>query len=96
MDSEGTFNVDKERGLLILEDGEGGEDFFTIEDELLIHGSKYMILIREDQEKIGEEEEAGVLRVESREGEEIWTIVEDEREIAMVQKALEERSMGED
>lgn len=91
MDREGTFNVDKERGLLILEDGEGREDYFTILDQLVVQGARYVILVREDQEE--EAEEGGVLRVEMRDGEEVWSIVEDDEEIFMVQRALEEREL---
>lgn len=81
----GRFDVDKERGYLILEEGDGKKDYFTIEEELVVDEKKYFILVRVE----GDQDEGGVLRVDlDGEGQEIWVVVDDEEELAKVEKAL--------
>lgn len=92
----GTFYVDKEQGLLVLEEEDGEKDYYTIHHDVMVEGRRYMILIREGEGEGEQEEEGGVLRVEQRGEEQFFSVVEEERELYMVEKALEEEYVEEE
>ncbi|AZR73621.1 hypothetical protein BBF96_09605 [Anoxybacter fermentans] len=88
MSGVGTFNIDVERGFLILEDDEGHQEKFLIEDDVTVDGKRYLILVHEKEVNLGE---YIALRVEMDEsGEEYLVTIEDEDELMRVQEALDE------
>ncbi|MCK4259762.1 MAG: DUF1292 domain-containing protein [Halanaerobiales bacterium] len=87
MSEKGIFNVDVERGLLILEDEDGNEEKFIIEDEIEFDGKRYLILCHEEETDLGE---YIALRVEKDEnGEEFMMTIEDDDELNRLQEELD-------
>ncbi len=96
MSKDGTFNVDLEKGFLILEDEEGNEGKFIIEDEVEVDGKRYLILCHEEEVDLGE---YVALRIETDEnGEEYMVTLEDEDELSRLQEELDKmfEEFGED
>lgn len=87
-ENNGTFNIDIEKGFLILEDEEGHKEKFYIEDEVEVDEKRYLILCHEEEVDLGE---YVAVRVENDEnGEEYLVTIEDETELARLQEALDE------
>ncbi|MGM0470816.1 MAG: DUF1292 domain-containing protein [Bacillota bacterium] len=89
MSNEGKIKqFDPEEGTLILEEVDGEEVEFAIEDELEIEDDKYFILVREDEMEVGE---GYALRLDKADnGDLILVPVDTEEELAKVQVELEE------
>ena len=84
----GSFSIDAEQGFLVLEDEEGNQARFFIEDDLDLKGKRYLILCHEEEQDTGE---YIALRVgEDDEGDTYLTTVEDETELNRIQEALDE------
>lgn len=88
MNNSGTFNIDAEKGFLVLEDDEGNRERFVIEDDVETEGHRYLILCHEEEVNMGE---YVAVRVETdEEGEEYLVTIEDEEELTRLQLALDE------
>lgn len=88
MNNSGTFNIDAEKGFLVLEDDEGNRERFVIEDDVENEGHRYLILCHEEEVNMGE---YVAVRVETdEEGEEYLVTIEDEEELTRLQEALDE------
>lgn len=90
-ETEGLFWIDEDKGQVVLEDAEGNEERFKIERELSHKGFIYLLLVKDTEETEGEEpEEVGVLKMElDEEGNEVWTVVDDEEELDELQEIVD-------
>ncbi|MBM7624657.1 DUF1292 domain-containing protein [Sporohalobacter salinus] len=78
---------DPEEGIVVLEEMDGEEIKFSIEEEVEIDDNKYFILVREDELDVGE---GYALRLdEDDNGDLILVPVDSEEELIKVQNALE-------
>jgi hypothetical protein len=83
MMSNGKFWIDEEEKELVLSDGTG-ESRFIIEDDLIIDGVKYLIIV---DARAGENADATVVKIINEGEEEIIIPVEEEEEFEKVQAA---------
>jgi hypothetical protein len=81
--SDGKFWIDEEEKELVLSDGTG-ESRFIIEDDLVIEGVKYLIII---DARAGEKADATVVKIINEGEEEIIIPVEEKEEFEKVQAA---------
>jgi len=81
--SDGKFWIDEDQKELVLSDGTG-ESRFIIEDDLVIDGVKYLIIV---DARAGENADATVVKITNEGEEEIITPVEEEDEFEKVQAA---------
>lgn len=79
--SNGKFWIDEEEKELVLSD-EHGESRFIIEDDLVIDGVKYLIII---DARAGEDADATVVKIFNEGEEEIIIPVEEKEEFEKVQ-----------
>lgn len=85
----GTFDVDIEKGFLVLEDEKGNKEKFVIEDDVMINEQRYLILCHEEEMDLGE---YIALRVEEDEdGESFLATIENEKELGQIQGWLDEQ-----
>lgn len=78
---------DSEEGVIILEEMDGEQIKFMIEEEVEIEEDKYFILVKEDELDVGE---GYALRLdEDDDGDLVLVPVDSERELIKVQTALE-------
>ncbi|ADQ14885.1 DUF1292 domain-containing protein [Halanaerobium hydrogeniformans] len=78
--SDGQFWIDEEKKQLVLSDGES-ESRFYIEDDLIIEGTKYLIIVDSEGD---EDTAATVIKIINEGGEELIAPVEDEEEFKKV------------
>lgn len=78
--SEGKFWIDEEEKELVLSD-ENGESRFIIEDDLIVDGIKYLVIV---DARAGENADAFVVKIITEGEEEIIAPVEDEAEFEKV------------
>jgi len=81
--SDGKFWIDEGKKELVLSDGTG-ESRFIIEDDLVIDGIKYLIIV---DARAGENADATVVKILNEGEEEIITPVEEKEEFEKVQAA---------
>lgn len=87
-EKNGTFNIDVEKGFLVLEDEDGNKEKFYIEDDIEVDAKRYLILCHEDEVDLNE---FVAVRVETDEnGEEYLVTIEEEEELERLQDALDE------
>ena len=80
--SDGQFWIDEEKKELVLSDGEN-ESRFYIEEDLVIEGTKYLIIVESGADK---NEAATVVKILNEGDEEIIIPVEDEDEFKKVEE----------
>lgn len=80
--SDGQFWIDEEKKELVLSDGEN-ESRFYIEEDLVIEGTKYLIIVESGADK---DEAATVVKILNEGDEEIIIPVEDEDEFKKVEE----------
>jgi len=80
--SDGQFWIDEEKKELVLSDGEN-ENRFYIEEDLVIEGTKYLIIVESGADK---NEAATVVKILNEGDEEIIIPVEDEDEFKKVEE----------
>ncbi|MCC3143709.1 DUF1292 domain-containing protein [Halanaerobium sp. Z-7514] len=78
--SDGQFWIDEEKKQLVLSDGES-ESRFYIEDDLVIDGTKYLIIVDSEGDK---DSAATVIKIVNEGEEELIVPVEDEEEFNKV------------
>ena len=78
--SDGQFWIDEEKKQLVLSDGES-ESRFYIEDDLVIDGTKYLIIVDSEGDK---DSAATVIKIVNEGEEELIVPVEDEEEFNQV------------
>lgn len=78
--SDGQFWIDEEKKQLVLSDGES-ESRFYIEDDMVIEGTKYLIIVDSEGDK---ESAATVIKIVNEGEEEVIIPVEDEEEFNKV------------
>ena len=81
--SNGKFWIDEDKKELVLSDGKGESRFF-IEDDLVIDGVKYLIVV---DARAGENADATVIKILNEGEEEIIIPVEEKEEFEKVQAA---------
>lgn len=79
--SDGKFWIDEDKKELVLSDGSGESRFF-IEDDLVIDGVKYLIVV---DARAGENADATVIKILNEGEEEIIAPVEEKEEFEKVQ-----------
>ncbi|CCU79409.1 conserved hypothetical protein [Halanaerobium saccharolyticum subsp. saccharolyticum DSM 6643] len=79
--SNGKFWIDEDKKELVLSDGKGESRFF-IEDDLVIDGVKYLIVV---DARAGENADATVIKILNEGEEEIIVPVEEKEEFEKVQ-----------
>lgn len=79
--SNGKFWIDEDKKELVLSDGKG-ESRFIIEDDLVIDGVKYLIVV---DARAGENADATVIKILNEGEEEIIAPVEEKEEFEKVQ-----------
>jgi hypothetical protein len=79
--SNGKFWIDEDKKELVLSDGNGESRFF-IEDDLVIDGVKYLIVV---DARAGENADATVIKILNEGEEEIIVPVEEKEEFEKVQ-----------
>ncbi|SKA04525.1 DUF1292 domain-containing protein [Selenihalanaerobacter shriftii] len=88
MAEEGKINkFNLEEGVAVLEEVDGTEIKFSIEDELEIEGNQYFILVREDELDLGEGYALKLTTDDS--GTEVLLPIDNEEELAKVQNEIE-------
>jgi uncharacterized protein YrzB (UPF0473 family) len=79
--SNGKFWIDEDKKELVLSDGKG-ESRFIIEEDLIIDGVKYLIIV---DVRAKEDADALVIKILNEDGEEIIVPVDTEEEFEKVQ-----------
>jgi hypothetical protein len=88
MEEEGKITkFDLEEKIAIIEEVDGTEIRFSIEDELEIEDDKYFILVKEDELELGEG--YALKLTKDDEGMEVLVPVRNEKELLKVQNKLE-------
>lgn len=91
-ENEGFIEIEEQSGRIILKEADGSENVFIFDSELEVGEKRYIILIPEEELETEDdltEQEAVVFRIEEDEnGDEIWTTIDDEEELALVEEAL--------
>ncbi|ADQ40641.1 protein of unknown function DUF1292 [Caldicellulosiruptor acetigenus I77R1B] len=83
--------------VVTLVDEEGREISFEMLDKVNYNGNDYIVLLPlEEMEKEDEEAEVVILRIEDRDGEEVYVGVEDEEELENVFEIFQSRFDEED
>ncbi|ADQ04529.1 MULTISPECIES: DUF1292 domain-containing protein [Caldicellulosiruptoraceae] len=83
--------------VVTLVDEEGREISFEMLDKVNYNGNDYIVLLPlEEMEKEDEEAEVVILRIEDRDGEEVYVGVEDEEELENVFEIFQSRFDDED
>ncbi|ADL42672.1 protein of unknown function DUF1292 [Caldicellulosiruptor obsidiansis OB47] len=83
--------------IVTLVDEEGREISFEMLDKVNYNGNDYIVLLPlEEMEKEDEEAEVVILRIEDRDGEEVYVGVEDEEELENVFEIFQSRFDDED
>ncbi|ACM60251.1 uncharacterized protein DUF1292 [Caldicellulosiruptor bescii] len=83
--------------VVTLVDEEGREISFEMLDRVNYNGNDYIVLLPlEEMEKEDEEAEVVILRIEDRDGEEVYVGVEDEEELENVFEIFQSRFDDED
>lgn len=81
--SDGKFWIDEEQKELVLSDGTG-ESRFIIEEDLIVEGVKYLIIV---DARAGENADATMVKILNEGEEEIIAPVEEEKEFEKVKAA---------
>jgi uncharacterized protein YrzB (UPF0473 family) len=83
--------ADQETNWITLVDEEGHEHRFNLLNIVEVDEAKYAVMVPEEQEQEGDQEEAVIFRIEAdEEGEEVLVDIEDDDEFAKVCEALDE------
>lgn len=90
MSEAGVFDIDAEKGFLLLEDEDGNQERFMLEDDVTVEGNRYLILCHEDEVELGEYVALRVV-VDEETGKEHLEIIEEDEEIEKLQQFLEQR-----